>query len=126
MENKTVNTDFSFRENKALSPLQNFRYEYGVMRLLGAYKKEAFRTYIAGFLFCAIPATVLAAGSALAIYILWLRDAISNIIPILVPGNLECGLTLLGWAAAECIAAFGILTLSVALSERNRLLKLIH
>ena len=106
--------------------LQNFRYEYGVMRLLGAYKKEAFRTYIAGFLFCAIPATVLAAGSALAIYILWLRDAISNIIPILVPGNLECGLTLLGWAAAECIAAFGILTLSVALSERNRLLKLIH
>ena len=27
MENKTVNTDFSIRENKALSPLQNFRYE---------------------------------------------------------------------------------------------------
>lgn len=27
MENKTANTDFSFRENKALSPLQNFRYE---------------------------------------------------------------------------------------------------
>ena len=106
--------------------LQNFRYEYGVMRLLGAYKKEAFRTYIAGFLFCAVPAVVLAAGSALAIYILWLRDAISNIIPILVPGNLECGLTLLGWSAVECVAAFGILTLSVALSERNRLLKLIH
>ena len=105
---------------------QNFRFEYGVMRLLGAYQKEAFRTYVAGFLFCTLPGVVISAGAGSVVYTLWLREAISSIVPVAVPSNFCCMMTLLGWAMGESVVAFLLLCVVVKLSERNRLLKLIH
>lgn len=105
--------------------VQHFRYEYGLRRMLGAYRREAVEIFVSGFLFTALPAGILAVLSACATYGLWLREKLSEAVPMQLPGLLECTGMLCVWTLAELFIGGVLLAFFVRRMEKDCLLKLI-
>lgn len=97
--------------------LGHFRYDYGLSRLLGAYRREAVREYLLAFLMTALPGCAAAMGGAWLVYDRWLRETMTV---EGVPG------LLLKWSACEMAAALALLVLLVFRADRKRLLKLVR
>ena len=99
----------------------NFRYEYGLMRLLGAYRKEAGIWMLGGYLVTALPASTIAVFSAWAVYVLWLRDAASAVMNVAMPDNGVCIAMLALFAFAQLLAGIAGLCVLTARSEKHLL-----
>ncbi len=69
---------------------RHYQKEYGLCRLMGAYRGEAARVTFDGFLLSALPAAVLSVAASWGVYALWMKNAVLEETPIDLPGTWEC------------------------------------
>lgn len=105
---------------------QHHRYEYGLRRLLGAYRSEARGIYRWGFPVPALPAAALALVGAWGVYILWLKEALYQAAPLKMPADWQI-LAMLGlWTLASLAGSFGFVMLMARLRDNRSVLQLME
>ncbi len=103
----------------------HYRREYGLCRLQGAYKREAQGVFWKGFALSGLPGALIAIVASWVVYVLWLRRAVYEAIPLTMPSDPEC-LGLLGlWTLAELLIAVVLMEILIARSEKKGILPMI-
>ncbi len=105
---------------------QHHRYEYGLLRLLGAYRREAVRIYRWGFPVPALPGAAAALAGAWCVYILWLKEALYNAAPLKMPENWQVLALLSLWALAALLASRGLVAILTRLRDNRSILRLME
>ena len=100
------------------------RYEYGLRRLLGASKGEAWGIYGGTFLFTALPGAVLAVAVAWYVAAHPMKNVLTMDLPL--PTDGQCALTLAMWAGMELAAILMVLLGLSWCNERRGLLRLVR
>lgn len=102
-----------------------FRYEFALRRLMGAYLREAIGIYTYGFSVTAIPAVLMSIGCSFCAYCLWLKEKTAALLPVALPANGSILAYLAGWACIELIAAFAVLMVSSFVTHKKSLILLL-
>lgn len=105
---------------------RNSKYAYGIQRLLGGTKHESAREYAAAFCTAGFSGMLLAVLAALGGYLLWMRNAMEEVLTTALPTSAECALMLSQVAFAELILSALILAVLGIIAERRGLLRLIR
>ncbi len=103
----------------------HYTHEYGLCRLLGAYRKEARRVYWGGFVLSALPGALAAILCAWLVYVTWLRQAVFEAAPLVMPTDGECLSLLALWTAALLAAAAVFLRALIGRAERRGVLRML-
>lgn len=106
--------------------LFQFRYEYGLCKLQGAYEREAGRIFYAGFLVTAIPAVLCATLTAFVTYQMWMKEQVSSYISEAVFGTGDCILLLAIGGLLVLSVAFVVLRMMMLRIKQSSVLKLLR
>ena len=103
----------------------HFRYEYGLCRMLGAFKKEAAKSVWSGFAVVALPAGALSVIAAFLTYEFGLKKQMEQYLSVAVLGGGECvGMLVMG-LLVELVFAMLLLKLLMWRMEKGGLLRLV-
>lgn len=105
---------------------RNCQYAYGIQRLLGGTKWESAGEYVAAFCTAGFPGMLVAVLAAWGGYMLWMRNAMEEVLTVALPTPAECVLTLSQVALAELLLSALILAVLGIIAERRGLLRLIR
>lgn len=102
------------------------RYEYAIKRLLGASQWEASGEYAAHFFAAGIPGMLAGGGTSVAVYLLWMRPEMEEVLAVELPAAVQCAGILLLSAVGGLLLSAVLLMLQGLIQEQRGLLRLIR
>lgn len=103
----------------------HYRQEYGLCRLLGAYKREARKVYFGGFRLSGIPGVIVSVGVTWLVYIKWMKGKTQEAAAIVMPTDMQTLVLLLAGAAVILLVAAVFMLILIRRSERKGILRMI-
>ncbi len=99
--------------------------EYGLCRLLGAYRREALRVCLGGFALSAVPGALTAVAASWAVYGRWLRQAVFEAAPLTMPTDGQCLGLLMLWTLGQLLLSGLVMLLLILRSEKKSVLRML-
>ena len=105
---------------------RNYRKSYAISRILGGSKTESAKEFFVPFFAGGFSGMIFAAAAALCGYLLWMREAMAEVLSAVLPETAECVLMLSKAALAELVLSAIVLAVIFIIEEKRGLLRLVR